>query len=216
MKKFLVLDTETTGVDLDARVVQLAWCEISEEMEIIDSFDTYINPGIEIPCDASGISGIRTEDVRRAPSIDQIVWPEGEIVMIAHNAPFDLKFVRDYMNVTDTICTLALAKRMLPDAPNHKLQTLSCYCGLAKEAAHSAIGDVWTTLSLLDFLTDGSGMSMQQLANYLKKPVLVENINFGKHKGLRIVDLPLGYRHWLLSLPDLDKDMRFSVEKTLN
>jgi DNA polymerase III epsilon subunit-like protein len=99
----IVFDTETTGLllhpDADLakqpRVVEFGAAILSGESgEILDTYNTLINPGIPIPEEASKISGIKDEDVKDAPRIGE-VWPDIAklfdrcCAMFSHNLPFD-------------------------------------------------------------------------------------------------------------------------------
>jgi len=115
------------------------------------------------------------------------------------------------MDVVAEADTLVLARRMLPDSPNHKLGTLSAYCNLPDQLAHRALGDCRTVLNLIDYLMEGSGMNLIQLINYSNTPIKLEYINFGKHRGIPFDEVPSGYMKWLKSLRDLDIDMKYTL-----
>ncbi|MEN8210049.1 MAG: 3'-5' exonuclease, partial [Candidatus Fermentibacteria bacterium] len=87
--KYIIADTETTGLDAPIGVCEVAWIEIDENLETVSEFDSLLNPGCEIPCGAAGVHGIRTEDVQDSPAIEDITFPEGEVCLIAHNVAYD-------------------------------------------------------------------------------------------------------------------------------
>jgi DNA polymerase III epsilon subunit-like protein len=210
--RILVLDCETTGTSAEDKLVEVAWCEIGEDLGVISEFSSLVNPGIPIPCNVSGLHGIRTADVQDAPTIDEIPWPDGEILLIAHNAPFDKMFVQSHLQIQNELCTLRLARRLLPDSPDHKLGTLLCYCDLEQQLAHRALGDVRGTLALLDYLVEGSKMGIHELVRWVEKPILLKSMPFGRYKGALLEDLPLSYISWLLTI-DLEPDLRHSINK---
>jgi len=209
--KFLIADTETTGLTAPIKVVELGWILVDEELNVIEEFDSLINPERDIEPDASGIHNIRAKQVVDSPKIEEIDFPDGEICLICHRVDFDSPLLSPHMDVVAEADTLVLARRMLPDSPNHKLGTLSAYCNLPDQLAHRALGDCRTVLNLIDYLMEGSGMNLIQLINYSNTPIKLEYINFGKHRGIPFDEVPSGYMKWLKSLRDLDIDMKYTL-----
>jgi DNA polymerase III epsilon subunit-like protein len=80
-----------------------------------------------------------------------VVTENAGVILVAHNAPFDLQVAAGILgNDYRSIDTLQLAKRYLPDAPNHKLGTLMYYCGLTRRKnTHSAVEDCMICRDLL-------------------------------------------------------------------
>jgi exodeoxyribonuclease X len=218
----IVGDVETTGADRSKdRVVELAWIEIDENLQVLDRQYSLIDPQMPISATASGIHGITAADVAEAPTIEQffslVLSPDhfahSEVVLIAHNAPFDRGFLQRYIPIGIELCTLRLARRVFPEAENHKLQTLMYQLGLSRGKSHSAEGDVDTCLDLLRKICERTGKSLQELLNEAMEPIWVEVQPFGKHKGTKLRDLPAGYIAWLLKLDNLDADLRWSLGK---
>jgi len=212
--KILVADVETTGKVEPIYICEVAWAEIEEEdLGVIEEFVSLVNPGVPIPCDASGIHGIRTADVQDSPRIDEIEFPKESIILVAHQASFDARLLAPYMNIVGTCCTLTLARRLLPGALDFTLPTLSCYCNLPKQLNHRAQNDVRDCLGLLDYMTEGSGMTFQQLYEYSNTPIRLKNMPWGKHKNMPMELLPRGYVQWLAGLTDLDLDMKYTMRE---
>ena len=215
--KLMPFDTETTGVEPPIGVVEVAWLELDSDMGVVlDSEKCYlIDPEIPIECGAAGVHGIRQEDITEdLPTLSEIDWPSGEIIFVAHNAPFDRPLLEPYLNIVEELCTLRLARRLLPDAPDHKLSTLSCYCDLSRQLPHRALGDVLTTAWLLDYLIEGSGLNIQELIAYSKEPMIFTRMPWGKHKGLMMEEVPRGYLQWCIQ-QDIDEDMRATANHWL-
>lgn len=209
----LVLDTETTGLVDPINIVEVSWCEIDEELSILGEFSSLVKAPTPITCSASGVNGVRDEDLVNEPTIDQIPFPDGDIVIIGHNVSFDYPLVEPYMNIVGQICTLILARRLLPDAPDYRLGTLSCYCGLPRQLNHRALGDVRDCLGLLDFMMREHRMNLQEVYDYVNTPMRLKTMPFGKHKGLPIEQVPLGYIQWLLGSNErLDQDLRYTIK----
>jgi hypothetical protein len=87
--------------------------------------------------------------------------------------------------------------------------------GLTRGKSHSAEGDVDTCLDLLRKLCERAGKDLQGLLDESMEPIWVETQPFGKHKGMKLRDLPNSYIAWLLGLDNLDADLRWSLEKVV-
>lgn len=219
--KILVYDTETSGLrpPPDDGVVEHAWIEIDEHYNEIEQVHSLINPGVKISPSAAGVHGITDDMVADAPSMDQfMIGIRGDelrtksVLIVAHNAPFDLKFIAPYCGEVDTCCTLKLARKAFPESPDHKLPTLMHYLGITKKGTHNALDDVLTCLAVLKKCGEALGLDLQglyDLASY-KEPVTPETpIPFGKHKGTPLGKLNRGYVRWLLkNATELDPDIR--------
>ena len=167
MKTFAVIDFETTGLspDLGDRATEVGVVILSNG-QIVDSYQSLINPGRAIPAFVQELTGISNGMVRNAPdgaSVMQALHAfVGDIPFIAHNASFDAKFLdAEYARAglrrrTEFACSLLLARRMYPDMPNHKLGTLVRYLSLPVTGAyHRALADAEMTAHLLArMLTD--------------------------------------------------------------
>lgn len=220
--RWVVADTETTGVAVSDRVVEVAWCEIDDGFNVLAQGSSLINPGIPIPAGASAVHGIRDRDVRDAPTMEQYFgdtlgnrFGHGDIVLIAHNAAFDARYLAPYFPEDfQRLCTLRLARKVYPDADNHKLATLKFYLDLCADETdrfHSADGDTDVLLALLGKLHEDTGMELDELLHFCVQPIEVSKMPFGKHRNTPLKDLPRSYVSWLLGLPDLDSDLRESL-----
>lgn len=209
--RYIIADTETDGL-VNPRACEVAWIEIDENLEVLSEFESILDPEVPICCSAAGIHGLRNEDVIGKPTIEEIVFPEGEICLIGHNIKFDRQMLDPHMNVVAQCDTLILARRMLPDAPDHKLSTLGCYCDLQKQLSHRALYDCRYVLGLIEYLMEGTGWGLIELINYSNTPQIVEFITFGKHKGLPMRSVPKSYLKWMAG-EDFDIDIRFTLAK---
>ena len=219
--KILVLDTETTGLKQPSAIVEIAWAEVSEDLEVIRKVCSLIDPEMPIEPGASGVHGLTNSHVADAPTLEEFLtivesdpFGGGEIVIVAHNAAFDMKYVGPRIpKLAATVCTLMCSRKLYPDAPDHKLQTLRYYLDLDVEDAdaHSASGDVAVCLALLKRMVHDSGLSFQGLIELSKPEPRTPNsrITFGKHKGKKLSELPTDYIDWLLNKADnLDSELR--------
>jgi len=156
-----VIDFETTGLSpaLGARPTEVAVVLI-DEGRIIDRFQSLMNPGVSIPHDIQVLTGISNEMVRKAPKVEAVMRDAVKFVgihpIVAHNAAFDSKFWDAELRringkrKQEFACSMLLARRIFPEAPNHKLGTLVRTLGLpATGRYHRALADAEATAYLL-------------------------------------------------------------------
>lgn len=220
--RYIIGDTETTGLEEDAGVCEIAWIEIDEDLNVVDRVHSLIDPQRPISPSASGVHGITNSMVHDAPTMAEFFEhfqpsiPRSPVGLIAHNLNFDVRFFKPHFGSLDfSLCTLRLARHIWPDAENHKLQTLRYYLadeGLDGGDAHSALGDVETCLSVLRVVRDRFDLSLTDMAELSRKPIVVVKMPFGKHRGLKLDELPSGYVDWLLNKAEIDDDLRYSLE----
>lgn len=216
-------DVETTGVRVTDRVVEVAWLLTDYDFHVKDRGHSLINPGMPIPAAASAVHGIIDRDVLDAPTLDQYFYDvlgnklSGlDAVFCAHSAAFDWRFIGGYLpESTPHLCTLKLARRLWPDAENHKLATLvyALELDVAKDRFHSADGDMAALMALLQRAVEGSGLSVAELIDLAHAPDPNQKMPFGKHRGAFLKELPPNYVWWLLNKADnLDADLRAALQ----
>lgn len=210
---YRILDTETAS--LSGGVVEIAWIDIDEDLNVVSRFRSFVNPEKPIEAGASAIHGILDKDVAQSPKLRDLTtyWGFEPPRLIGHNAPFDIRMVKKDLSISEHLCTLALSRIYVKGVDNHKLQTLRQHFGLPENAAHSALGDVETTLGLLKHLVQLSGVSLQTLWDRGQEPKMLAKMPFGLHKGKVFSKVPKDYRDWLLQQDDLPKDLKFTLEK---
>lgn len=125
--RYAVIDVETTGFNpKHHRIVEVA-CVLVDADRVVDRWATLVSPGIAIPQRATQIHGITNDMVANAPELTEVMSELrercGSRIVAAHYAPFDLSFLRD-LRCPNVICTMQLARALVPEAPNHKNQTL--------------------------------------------------------------------------------------------
>lgn len=159
---FTVLDVETTGLGEADRVIEIACLRLRAGREI-GRFHSLVNPGMTIAPAASEVSGITDEMVAHAPIFPEI-YPEVEkllagAVLVAHNAPFDLRFLSRERKRWDlpawkgpVLDTLRLARNTL-QLESYSLGALEGSLQLEHAPSHRALSDVLATVALLTTLT---------------------------------------------------------------
>ena len=160
---FVVTDVETTGLDADGadRLVEIAAVRVSEDGDITDRFQSLVNPERSVPARAGQVHGITTGMVYDAPPESDVLprfleflGPAG--VLTAHNLRFEQGFLdaalqrqeHDELS-NDTLCTLRLARRLLPGLGKHTLGALRRFYDLSDDDAHRAMGDAQATARVL-------------------------------------------------------------------
>lgn len=227
MTLLVVLDTETTGLDPDTNeIIQFACLTHKEGSDLVSTFETLLDPGMPIDPGASAINGITDDMVKGQPepaALLQEWWDEvmdtagdAQIVICAHNAPFDLKFLIKHIDISTipVICTLQTARRKVPESSSHKLTHLySEVLGLVGQyKAHDAMGDVWMCFEVLQQWTTDSYTGM---AEWLSKPEKLEVMPFGKHHRRPFKEIPASYMRFMLGKPNMDVDVKYSMQCAL-
>ena len=157
LKDYYILDTETTGRDRsNDQIVELAWIKV-QGGEVVDQWDTLVNPGIPISPAASRVNGIYDADVVDAPTYEQIRPRVADellgAVVVGHNIQFDLRFIQRLLKEqTGTITyldTLTLSRSLFKDLKSHALAELCKSLELPVQSSHRALQDVEATHALL-------------------------------------------------------------------
>lgn len=162
LNDYVVIDIETTGIGGNARIVEIAAVKFCGN-NITDIFNTYVDPGIPIPPSATAIHGIRDADVAEAPSIYEVMPIFCKFIgrsdIVGHNVRFDLDFlIRNGLNIDlqgrRIFDTLALSRKYVKEAPNHKLETMIHWFNIETDKRHRAKDDSIATGQLFTTLFD--------------------------------------------------------------
>lgn len=173
IENYTVLDVETTGLDpLFNNIIEIGLVRVRGG-NIIDSFQTLVNPGYEIDDFISELTGITNDMLVNAPTLNSALPPAlafiGNDVIVAHNANFDVNFLYDNclkMNLAtfsnDFIDTMRLSRRLFPEFQHHRLKDLIERFEIADIVNHRALKD---------------SIQTQACYEYLKKYISANNIN---------------------------------------
>lgn len=156
-----VVDVETTGLSPERgdRVIEIAVLRLEPDGRR-ELYSALVNPGRPIDPRASAVNGIRDRDVADAPAfgalVDALTLRWQDAVLVAHNAPFDLGFLRAEFAragrdapAQPVVDTLGLARNCFR-FPANNLGTVAQSLGVATGTAHRAGGDVSSTAGVLD------------------------------------------------------------------
>jgi DNA polymerase-3 subunit epsilon len=160
----IVLDFETTGLspNYGDRAIEIG-AVLIENNVIMDRFQSLMNPGFRISSFIESYTGISNNMVKAAPSCEEVMELFADFIgdypLVAHNASFDRKFLDSELEVigrtryNEIACSMLSARRVYPNAPNHKLGTLVRYCGIYTDGTfHRALadaemtGNLWVTM----------------------------------------------------------------------
>jgi DNA polymerase-3 subunit epsilon len=129
---------------------------------VVDHFSSLINPERKIQPFVVNLTGINNEMLRNAPKFYEVAKRIIEItdscVIVAHNAKFDNRILTTefdrlgYAFEKDSLCTVELAKKLIPDQPSYSLGKLVKALGIPLSNRHRAHGDAKATVSLFKML----------------------------------------------------------------
>ena len=162
MKRFAVIDVETTGgLAKRDKITEIA-VVIHDGKQIIDQFDSLANPGRSIPEMITSLTGITNEMVSEAPHFyeiaKQIVEMTKGCIFVGHNVRFDYSFVQaafkelGFTYSRRKLCTVRLSRKILPELGSYGLDTLTQHFNIAVDRRHRALDDTLATAKLLEYL----------------------------------------------------------------
>ena len=164
-EEFVVFDIETTGLNSHTNeIIEIGAVKIKAG-RIVDRYSQLINPGRPIPYHITEITSITNEQVANEPKIDEVIGKFvdfiGDAVLVAHNAPFDMGFIKrdikKYLNIdlqSSVIDTLQMARDLFPDLKKYGLGDLNKTLGLALEKHHRAVDDSQATANMFIIFLD--------------------------------------------------------------
>lgn len=159
INKFISFDLETTGLNArNDRIIEVSAVKF-ENGKPVDKFSSLIKQRKPIPPEIVKLTGITDQKLKRAPEMESVLWDfakwlgdarTGKTILVAHNAEFDLKFLRHYFHLYGIPATmvykdtLSMSRKKLPDIKDHKLGTVAEHFGIKLEHAHRAESDAET------------------------------------------------------------------------
>ena len=155
---FVVFDIETTGFSsVEDRIIEIGAVKVREG-EIVDSYSTFVNPGVPIPFEITKLTGITDAMVLGSPDIATIL-PQflefvGDAVLVAHNAGFDVGFIEQNCEKLEIqkeftyLDTVALGRILLPTLSRYTLNVLAKALNVKLENHHRAVDDAKATADI--------------------------------------------------------------------
>ena len=196
---FVIVDLETTGASpkKGAAITEIGAVKVRGG-EQIGEFSTFVNPLAPLPNYITEMTGITDLMLARAPVIDEVfptflefAGSHTETILVAHNSPFDLSFLKSAAKDLDytwpkyqTLDTVTVARQLLTkeDVPNCKLSTLAAYFGTKTEPTHRALDDARATTEILHGLFEKLGSlhiyTIEALLEFAKKAAHIQRKNY--------------------------------------
>jgi DNA polymerase III subunit epsilon len=168
---FAVLDLETSGGSprLGAGITEIGVVKVKGG-EVLGTFQSFVDPGHALPYFITELTGITDQMLVSAPFIDEILptlfeflGSSEETVVVAHNSPFDLSFLKAASIAHEipwpeyvTVDTARLARAVLErdEVINCKLSTLAQFFGARTSPNHRALDDALATVDVLHGLIE--------------------------------------------------------------
>lgn len=176
-ENFTIVDVETTGGSpFFNRVIEIGLLRV-ERGEVIEEFETLVNPGMEIPEFITSMTGITNDDVAAAPYFEEIAEDllqkfEGNI-FVAHNSQFDYGFLKEEFRRAGfsfnlpQLCTVRLSRALYKEHKRHNLSEIIERYGFECENRHRAFDDAKV---LWDFLKHVHvDVDLEQLRKTMKR-----------------------------------------------
>lgn len=222
----IILDTETHT--LNGQPIEIAYAPIDVQngkltLDKSKLFDQLYSVDEPISFAAMAVHHILESDLLNKPHYSSFTLPPDTQYIIGHNIDYDIRAIEKCgVNISSikAICTLALARRVWPDAEAHNISALIYMISKGSEKAremikkaHRADMDIILTANILMHIVHQLNInSMEELYAASEDARIPRSINFGKHRGTNIVDLPADYIQWLLRQDDLDPYLRKALE----
>lgn len=181
---YAILDIETTGGQYNEEGITEIAIYRFDGHEVVDQFISLVNPEKPIQPFVVKLTGINNAMLRSAPKFHEVAKRIVEItdgcILVAHNASFDYRILRTefrrlgYTFEKQTLCTVELSQKLLPEQPSHSLGKLVRALGIPMADRHRATGDAIATVKLFKLL----------LEKDVRKEILTSLIKFEIEKGL--------------------------------
>jgi DNA polymerase-3 subunit alpha (Gram-positive type) len=200
---FVVFDIETTGLNpKNDNIIEIGAVKISNR-KVIDSFSTFVHIDKKLPGKIIELTSITDDMLQGQPEIDEALPAfldfAKECVLVAHNAKFDLGFIKENTKVLSienynppVLDTLELSKALIKDVKNHRLNTLTKKLGINLINHHRAVDDANATGQLLIILLNK--LSEREIYDVSKlNDILMEDIDIVKQPSYHINILVTNY-----------------------
>lgn len=172
-----MVDIETTGGFAASNGITEIAVFVYDGREVIDHFETLINPLQPIPRFIQSMTGITDEMVAGAPSFNEIAAPLFDIlndkVFVAHNVNFDYSFLKHQLHecgyewTARKLCTVRLTRKVFPQLPSYSLGNICRSLEIPVNNRHRAGGDARATVQLLTLLLHNN--AQPHIEQFLKK-----------------------------------------------
>lgn len=161
---FTIVDLETTGLSPNGdRIIEIG-ALVVKQGKWVSSYSTLVNPERSLPPFITQLTGIRDEQLKKAPTFEEIAEEVFELfrgrLLVAHNARFDHGFLRNELGRVDMelpakpLCTVRLSRQLFPKAKGHGLDRVIKRLGISCENRHRAVDDAKVLWEFLKIVQD--------------------------------------------------------------
>lgn len=176
---YVVFDIETTGLSaINDMITEIGAIRVVNG-EIKDTYSQLINPERPIPEFITNLTGITDEMVKDKPTIKDVIGDFNNFikddVLVAHNATFDIGFIREKMRLNNieltnpVLDTLELSRSVFPELKSHKLNLVAKHLGISLDNHHRAVDDAQATaeifIKIMDLLSENDITKFKQINN---------------------------------------------------
>lgn len=161
---YAIVDIETTGGYAAANGITEISIHVFDGKQVIEKFETLVNPGQPIPSYITAMTGISDKMVAKAPSFEdvaeRIYLLLQDRIFIAHNVNFDYSFVKSHLKEagfelnTKKLCTVRLSRKIIPGLPSYSLGKLARSLDITIHDRHRAGGDSAATVEIFRALME--------------------------------------------------------------
>jgi len=153
---YIIIDIETTGLYPEkSEIIEIGAIK-TDGTKAVDVFTTLIEPEAEIPKEIETLTGISQEMTLGKPrakqALSELLSFIKNDVLVAHNSDFDIPFIKHHLQKqlkkdinNKVLCTMKIARAVVPGIKNYKLHTLAEHLGVPVMNRHRAMGDAETT-----------------------------------------------------------------------
>lgn len=241
--RLVVVDTETTGVDSEDQVVELALVTMQvvtrrllgrrvDSASIVAQWHSLIRPTVPVKPDARAAHHLTDAELALAPTMEEYVarrgLPEfdGDVVFAAHNASYDLERLVASLGLFNSsprdmipprvICTWTCARHLWPNAPKYGNQVLRYWLELEVPPLSAPPHRALPDAVVTACLLQRmlQERTVDELVELTATPVLLTTCPFNKHRGEPWSSVPSDYMRWILR-QDFDADVRYTCEHYL-
>ena len=187
--KLAFIDLETTGGSASGDRVTEIGLRLWEDGEVVEEWQTLVNPEQTIPHYIESLTGITNAMVADAPRFEEVAETFREkvsdAVFVAHNARFDYGFIKAEFRrlgkafAAPVLCTVKLSRRLYPDYRRHNMDALIERHGLEPGPRHRAMGDVESMFQFFERTRSEQGVESveQAIQALLKRPSIPSHIS---------------------------------------
>ena len=182
--EFAVVDIETSGgKPKDSKIIEIAII-IHNGIEVIETYETLVNPEKKIDWFVTKLTGIKDKDVAKAPKFYEVAKTIYELlenrVFVAHNVSFDYPIVRNEFKALGFdlrlphMCTIQSSKILIPGLESYGLKNLSKHLNIDLDNHHRAMDDTIATTKILEHIY---GLDPSQLTSFIKQEINPQDLH---------------------------------------